>query len=116
MKYINILISLIVPFLLYLIFKSHWPSWNAIIVAGLLISFTIDVEKIFEFAKTSILSIIIFSAMFGIIVQILRPDSEAAFLEVFGIYFIGSIIFSTIGYLAGFISKSLVLKILSKAQ
>ena len=114
MKRINIFLSLVAPFLVYLIFGLHWPSWNAVIIAGFLISITIDVEKIIEFAKASILSIIIFSAVFGMIIQMLRPDSEAVFLGVFAVYFIGSVIFSTISHLAGFLCKSLVLKMFSK--
>lgn len=111
---VNILLSIIIPFLVYLIFKLQWPSWNVVIIAGFLISILIDVRKILEFAKTSILSIVIFSAVFGMLVQILRPDNEATFLGVFTVYFIGSVIFSLVGQLAGFFSKSLVLKMFNK--
>lgn len=114
MKRINVLLSLVAPFLVYLVFKLHWPYWNAVIIAGFLISLTIDAGKIIEFVKTSVLSIAIFSAVFGIIVQILRPDSEASFLGVFAVYFISSVMFSVVGHLAGFLGKSLVLKMSNK--
>ncbi len=108
----TIIFSLVAPVLVFVVFEWQLPSiWRAIPLAGFLLGLTVNTEKILSYFKTSIVSLVIFSTIFGVMLPIFNPDSHSTPFKTFVVFFAIAIIFGAIGNIAGFLSKSLYVKI-----
>lgn len=111
MKRSTLILSFILAIVSTFLFKEDQLLFWSLSISGFVISLTINMDTLFGFWKKSLLSLIIFSAITGVLISILVPDYPTDFFRSYPLLFVFTFIFSITGYAVGFSVKGLYIKI-----
>ena len=106
-----LILSFVLPFVSVVLFKANQSLFWTVAISSFLISLTLEMKTIFGFWKSSLLSVLIFSAILGIAMAAFVPDGRTDFFGLSFIFFAFAFIFSLPGYAVGFSVKGIYIKI-----